>query len=360
MSCFAFSEEQWSAAWDQPLTDRPQVFASLPREAYDQLPGWNASVLKTIIDKTLAHAWAAFFDPNRKQQKDQDQFLIGNLFHCMVLEPELFEKRYITLPADAPKRPTAKQLEGPKPRKDGTYNTETKTYTDWQDAVSRGEWWKRFEIDHPHCADAQVVSNSDVELAAALANAVLLHPVLGARFTNTPENRAGNELTLTWIDVETGARCKARLDSLRCLSEALWIGDLKSAMDAGPGPDAFGRSAASYLYCLSAAWYSDATFYCREALERLFGLDEGKLIGVGRQFEFIAVEKAHPRSDFIGRYMLSADQAVMGRKLARRALREAVQAEQSGWWPGYDSALQPLELPGYAYQRMMRLAGEDE
>jgi hypothetical protein len=43
--------------------------------------------------------------------------------------------------------------------------------------------------------------------------------------------------------------------------------------------------------------------------------------------------------------------------MARRALERAVQAEASGWWPGYDSAATVLELPGYAYQKMERLAG---
>jgi len=42
--------------------------------------------------------------------------------------------------------------------------------------------------------------------------------------------------------------------------------------------------------------------------------------------------------------------------MARRALEMVVQSDASGWWPGYDSAAQPLELPGYAYQRMERLA----
>ena len=46
----------------------------------------------------------------------------------------------------------------------------------------------------------------------------------------------------------------------------------------------------------------------------------------------------------------------LGRRMARRALELVVQAEASGWWPGYDSAATALELPGYAYQRMQRLA----
>jgi hypothetical protein len=128
-------------------------------------------------------------------------------------------------------------------------------------------------------------------------------------------------------------------------------------MDAGPGPDHFGRAAANFNYCLSAAWYLDAAYFCRAAIEELLDLPEGALIMVRREFEFIAVEKAHPRPEFIGRYTLTEEQAELGRGMARRSLELCVQAAASGWWPGYDSATQPLELPPYAWKQMERLAG---
>jgi exodeoxyribonuclease VIII len=356
-------EAAWEVAWGLALTGAPQVFAGLPREAYDQLPGWNASLLKVIIKRTEAHAWGEFIDPNCKQEEDADQFLIGNLFHCRLLEPELFDQRYLALPPDAPKRPTAKQLQGPKPRKDGTINKDSQTYADWQEAVQRENWWQSLEIAAAERGDgkkaAQIVGDKDLRLGDALASAVLNHPVLGSRFADTPQNRAGNELTLTWVDSVTSARCKARLDAVRFLGDRLWIGDLKSAMDAGPGPDHFGRAAASYSYCLSAAWYRDAAQFCRAEIEVLLGLPKGALIVApkGYEFEFIAAEKIHWQPKFVGRYVLSDEQAALGRGMARRALERAVQAKASGWWPGYDSAAQPLELPGYAYQEMRRLAG---
>jgi hypothetical protein len=355
-------EAAWEETWGHTLTGAPQVFSGLPREAYDALPGWNASLLKVVLPKSPAHAWSEFINPDREQQEDAGQFLTGNLFHCRLLEPELFDQRYLVLPADAPKRPTAKQLEGPAPRKDGTVNRETKAYQEWDEAVQRENWWKSFEAKAAERGDgrkaAQIVGDEDLRLGDALARAVLSHPVLGPRFYDTPQHRAGNELTLTWVDPLTGARCKARLDAVRFLGDRLWICDLKSAMDAGPGPDHFGRAAANFDYCLSAAWYRDAAQFCRAEIEALLGLPEGALIVApnGYEFEFVAVEKAHPRPEFIGRYILSDEQAELGRRMARRALELVVQAEASGWWPGYDSAATALELPGYAYQRMQRLA----
>lgn len=354
-------EAAWAATWGHALTGAPQVFSGLPREAYDELPGWNASLLKVVLSKTPAHAWAEFINPDREITEDADQFLTGNLFHCRLLEPELFDQRYLVVPEDAPKRPTAKQLEKPRPGKGGAVNTETKAYQEWEEAARREDWWRSFEAAAAKRADgaraAQIVDSKDLQLGDALASAVLKHPVLGPRFADTPQNRAGNELTLTWIDPLTGARCKARLDAVRFLGDRLWIGDLKSAMDAGPGPDHFGRAAANFDYCLSAAWYRDAAQFCRAELEVLLGLPEGALILApnGYEFEFIATEKTHPRPEFVGRYLLSDEQAELGRRMARRALDQVVQSDASGWWPGYDSAAQPLELPGYAYQRMERL-----
>jgi hypothetical protein len=364
-------EAAWEEAWGHTLTGAPQVFSGLPREAYDQLLGWNASLLKVALSKSPAHAWSEFINPDREISEDAGQFLIGNLFHCRLLEPELFDQRYLVLPPDAPKRPTAKQLEGPKPRKDGTINKGTKTYADWEDAATREQWWQEFDAKHllngrelasaeaPARKAVQLVDAKDLQLGDALASAVLAHPVLAPRFADTPQNRAGNELTLTWRDSLTGSRCKARLDAVRFLGDRLWIGDPKSAMDAGPGPDHFGRAAANFDYCLSAAWYRDAAQVCRAGIEEVLGLPEGALILApnGYEFEFIAVEKAHPRPEFIGRYFLTDEQAELGRRMARRALNMVVQAEASGWWPGYDTATKPLELPGYTYSRMERLAG---
>lgn len=350
-------DQIWTQQYGIELSDRPQAFAGLSREAYDALPGWNASLLKVALTESPAHAWAAFLDPNREQEEERAQFLIGNLFHCRLLEPELFDSRYIALPEDAPKRPTAKQLEPPKPGRNGVVNTATKAYAAWEDAQLRKAWWDEFMASHPGAEDAQNVSAKDLALGDALANAVLAHPVLGPRFADTPQNRAGNELTLTWLDSLTGSRCKARLDAVRFLGDRLWIGDLKSAMDAGPGPDRFGRAATKFNYCLPGAWYLDGVYFCREAIEEVLGLPEGALIMVRREFEFIAVEKAHPRPEFIGRYTLTEEQAELGRGMARRSLELCVQAAASGWWPGYDSAARPLELPPYAYKQMERLAG---
>jgi hypothetical protein len=178
----------WEEAWGHKLTGAPQVFSGLPREAYDALPGWNASLLKVVLSKSPAHAWSEFINPDREITEDAGQFLIGNLFHCRLLEPELFDQRYLVLPADAPKRPTVKQLEGPKPKKDGTYNTETTAYANWQDAMVRAAWWRAFEAEHPGAGTAQDVSDKDLGLGDALAGPALTTPPRTAPAMSSPSH----------------------------------------------------------------------------------------------------------------------------------------------------------------------------
>jgi len=341
-------------AWGHTLTGAPQVFAGLPREAYDQLPGINASLIKCVVLENEAHAWRKMRDPEREED-DKDDFLVGNITHTVLLEPELFNQRYLGLPADAPSRPTAKQLESPKPKKDGSISTGTKAYTAWQEALERKEWWEHFVAENAHALTAQLVPPKLLQLGKACGQAVLAHPVLGGFFDKL--YRYLNELTLTYIDPLTGRRMKCRLDCLRLFSGLLWIGDLKTAKTAAPGPDGFARDAGNHGYLLSATFYHDATIHCREPLEKLLDLPDGALIGIVRRFEWIAIEKACPRPDFIGRHFLTEEQLESARPAVRAGIDRVVQAEASGCWLGYDSAAQPLQLGPYAYQKMQRLAG---
>jgi hypothetical protein len=330
------------------------VFSGLPCEAYDQLPGINASLIKYVLLENEAHAWRKMRDPEREEEEDKGDFLVGNITHTVALEPELYNQRYLGLPADAPPRPTTKQLESPKARKDGTINTESKAYAAWQDAQERKKWWEQFEAENAHASTAQLVPPKLEQLGKACGQALLDHPVLGGYFSK--QYRHLNELTLTYVDSFTRKRMKCRLDCLRLLTGQLWIGDLKTARTAAPGPDGFARDAGKLGYLLSATFYHDFTIHCREPLEKLLGLRNGDLIGINRRFEWIAIEKACPAHDFIGRHFLTEEQLEAARPAVQAGINRVIQAESSGYWPGYDSAAKPLELPGYAYQRMERLA----
>lgn len=294
------------------------VLPAMPRQDYEKLKGWNASLLKVAITRTPAHAWHAFLSPDRPPSKDSPAFRIGTLLHQALLEPD-----------------------------------------EWQAIVpcTNGPTTKAFaEAAKAAAADGKTIAQANEhQLAAAMAEAVHQHAALGQWFKPTPENLQLNELTLHWIDQTSGHQCKGRLDAVRITDDEILILDLKTTADASTSE--FGKSAANYHYLLQAAFYADGLFHCARSLEQVLGLPEGALIGRPVAFEFVAIEKEQPYQ--VARYRLTNDQASMGRRLYRRALQAVVAASELGWWPGYDIAPVPLELPPWAWMHLEHLAAED-
>lgn len=325
------------------LSDAPQALPCLPRETYDNLQGWNASLLKLALRKTPAHAYAAYFDPNRPERKSTDAFDIGNLLHALLLEPENIEALFIREPDDLPRRPTEKQLTDGANSKPGT-----KARAAWEDAHARERQWQAFLAS---VGDRTVVKPKDYDMALAMEAAVEKHPGIRPCFRPEPAQaglfRQLNELTLTFIDPVSGHRLKARIDALRATADSLQLIDLKSTADASP--EAFGKSAANFDYILSGAFYHDAVDACRLPLAELIGVDAEWLATLPITVEFICPEKAYPFQ--VARYGLTPDHLELGREQYRQALDLVVNAAELDYWPGYDSGIQPLQLPGWAWGR---------
>lgn len=318
----------------------PQAFLGLPRELYDAMPGWNGSLLKIAYKRTPAHAWAAYRDPLAPQREDTAAFRIGSLTHAAILEPERFLAEYVVLPPDAPRRPTDKQLVDGKDSKPGT-----KANDAWLEAQVRKAWWDEFDT---RTSGTEVISAADYDLVAQLSGKVLKHPGLQPFFA--PDRIHGsqlNELTLTWLDPETGHRCKARIDALRYLGQSLRAFELKSAQDGGPEP--FGTAVVRYDYLLAAAFYHDAIDHCRGAIAEALGGDRRLFDNLPIGFEYVVCEKEYP---FLpARYEVDEDQLLIGRRQYREALDKVTTAEELGYWPGYDQAAVPLVLPVW-FERM--------
>jgi hypothetical protein len=341
------NEVEWQQKWGIKLLDSPQVFCKLPREAYDGLPGINSSLIKEVSTNTLAHAYRKYIDPNRPPQEKKDAFIQGSIAHAMALEWDEFDKRY-SLPPGLPSRPTSKQLEEP------TEFTKTgkpaKAHETWKEYKAIEDQWLEWEKDNP---GVEVVSQVNYDKGADCANALLSHPVLKYRYAKTEEHRALNEITFTYIDPVTKKRVKARLDSVRICNDHIWIGDIKTAPDAGEGADHFGKSIASFGYIIQAAFYHDAVWYCRAALEQNLGLEEGSLIILPIVFEWVAIEKQIPMPEFIGRYYMTEEQLGDGRRLYRLAVDRISRSYAIDYWPGCDTAAKPAVLPGW-YGRVVQ------
>jgi hypothetical protein len=161
----------------------------------------------------------------------------------------------------------------------------------------------------------------DLLQASRVACAVKAHALAGPILSEGEP-----EVSLYWIDAETGVTCRGRIDWLR--DNALV--DLKTVGRYGDAvPAKFGRSAASFDYPMQAAFYSDGYY---------------ALTGVRLPFLTIAVELDPPHFVTVGWY--SDDDLEIGRERMRQALAIYAERESSGVWAD-PPEIQTIPLPGY-------------
>lgn len=161
--------------------------------------------------------------------------------------------------------------------------------------------------------DSQVLTLEQHEKVTSAADAVMSHPTVREMLELTePDDR---ELSIFWIDAETGVYCKARVDALA--RKIATINDLKSARCAQPG--FWIRQAKTLGYDLQGAFYLEA---CTQA-----GIEVDA-------FKSIVFEKEGPYCVNWAHF----DPEIL--KLAARAnqacLRRYAECLASGEWPGYD------------------------
>jgi len=177
--------------------------------------------------------------------------LFGSAFHCYILENELFEKRFITIDDDAPRRPTLKQRNAKKPS---------------ENTIIAVDFWDRF---NERARGKEIISTDDLETIKRMHDALYAHE---------PAMELINEITevekpLLWDDDITGIGMKGKMDGC---NEDMTI-DLKTCMNAHP--DNFTIDAFNNAYHRQAALYMDG--------RGLSKMNKG-------DFYFIACEKEPP------------------------------------------------------------------
>lgn len=256
---------------------------------YHADPAVSASHLHAIA-KSPQHYFSRFLDPHRQPVEPTAAMRLGSLVHCAVLEPEELHKRYSTcLPRN------------------------TKAGKEQAAALA--------------AADIEAVTESDMDLALAMAVSVRSHPVAAELLSVGIA-----EQSVWWDDDATGLRCKCRPDWV----SGLTIVDLKTTTDASPA--GFARSVAQYGYHVQQAHYLDSH--------------------IADRFIFLAVEKTFPYCVAI--YELDADAVAVGKQLQQAALQQIANCHTAQAWPGYTDQIQTLSLPRWAQQTTeLALSPED-
>lgn len=228
----------------------------------------------------------------RAEFQQTPALLIGSAAHVRILEPELYPSQYAVW--DGPDKRT-------KAGKDA---------------------WAAFQEEHDGKEILTADQSAQVE---AMAEAVFAHPAAklltdGAR-----------EQSVYWRDKDSGVLCKCRPDYLRADGTII---DLKTAISAER--DAFQRAAFNFGYHTSGDFYL-------EGVREVLGVADAP-------FVFLVVEKEPPYA--VAVYVLSADQANLGRRQWRRGLEIYAECERTGQWPGYPTAIEPLGLPAWAARQL--------
>lgn len=277
----------------------------MDNDAYHAADGISCSHLKDV-EAGERHYWHKRINPNREPEaQDPGAKLLGSATHCAILEPDFLTSRYVSVPEDAPKRPTSTQLAAAKPS---------------AATLEQIAWWQDFEAQ---AAGKEILPFEAWKNCIGMRDAVLAHPVASKLLADIQ-----TEQTFFAIDPETGTLIKSRPDAMNA-RRGLMV-DVKSARDASP--DGFGKQAANLRYDLQPPWYQDVV---KAAI--------GESLPI---WAFVAVESTAPYC--IGVYYVEEGDIHASRADARRLLNKILACRASGVWPDYtwDKAL-PLKLPAW-------------
>lgn len=259
---------------------------------YRNYPAVSRSELWRIRESPQKFAWYKQHPP-----EPTPALLFGQVFHKLVLEPDLFEQEFAVAP-DCDRRTKAGKRA-----------------------------WADFRMEAQGKA---VVPNEMFQQAVKMRDSILSVP-LAAKLL-----RGRAEVPFFWTDPITGEKCKCRIDLLNDSLSNPVIVDLKSTTDAGT--DAFVKSAINYGYDLQAAMYS-----------------EGVEANIMQKplFVFIAAEKEPPYAVNI----FQADELLIrrGLRIFRELLEVYHDCKVSGNWYGYlgkNNQINNLALPSWAARDM--------
>ena len=197
--------------------------------------GWSKSPLHASVVNTI---------------ESTRSLSLGRLVHCGKLEPQNLLDNYAVMPAfeNDPENTTGKG----------------------ERSTSKATAYYKAKVEEFQTVNAgkEIVTKDDLQVMQDCLRSL-------SRSQRAREYLEGGryELTVIWIDPETGLKCKARLD---CLNESNHrITDLKTTMDAA----SFDRSVGAYEYDRQAAFYLDGANHA--------GLEV-------YEFAFVVVENSSP------------------------------------------------------------------
>lgn len=272
--------------WDN---EHPGIYRGIPEDVYHASPLLSNSKIQPMIRKCPA----AFFHNLGEPMETKEDMAIGGCFHKLLLEPAEFRERYV--------------VGGINPKTLQSYGYDTQAFTEASDKAS--------------AAGKVLMRTQWTDKVQGMADAVLAHPDI------RPILEAGGEreLSMIWVDQETGEKLRARIDYKSSLKMFV---DFKKTSDAGFG---FDSSINQYGYIEQMSMYHDGWL---------------ALTGESNDAWLIPVEDSAPYLVGTVRFAPSGDNNYegtetsswlhCGRNSYRAAIRKIQECRRKGDWPGYE------------------------
>ena len=261
------------------------------QEAYFGTPALSNSGITQIKDCP-----ARFKHGQTAIRRQTDAFLFGGVFHCLALEPEEANKRYLLKKEDG-KTKAGKEEKA--------------------SAESNG-----LELVKPDMFGS----------AQSMAKSVIAHKYAGGLIRRATHK----ETSIYWQESINGhaINCKARLDAILDINSdgiTTMALDLKSTQNASP--QAIQRDIYKYGYHRQAAWYL-------RALLAVHGQE------TSNAFSFVFVEKEPPH--IVTPVVMSQDAIAAGDEECQRYMAVYAECMASGEWPAYTNEIIEIDLPELA------------
>ncbi|HDC2062460.1 TPA: exodeoxyribonuclease VIII [Salmonella enterica] len=265
---------------------QPGIYYDIPNEAYHAGPGVSKSQLDDIADTPAIYLWRKNAPVDTEKTKSLDT---GTAFHCRVLEPEEFSKRFIIAPE---------------------FNRRT----------SAGKEEEKTFLEECARTGRTVLTAEEGRKIELMYQSVMALP-LGQWLV---ESAGYAESSVYWEDPETGILCRCRPDKI--IPEFHWIMDVKTTADI----QRFRTAYYDYRYHVQDAFYSDG--YRAQFGER-------------PTFVFLVASTTAECGRYpVEIFMMGEDAKLAGQREYRRNLQTLAECLNNDEWP----AIKTLSLPRWA------------
>ncbi|EHA9560404.1 exonuclease VIII, partial [Salmonella enterica subsp. enterica] len=269
-----------------PDNIQPGIYYDIPNEAYHAGPGVSKSQLDDIADTPAIYLWRKNAPVDTEKTKTLDT---GTAFHCRILEPEEFSKRFIIAPE---------------------FNRRT----------SAGKEEEKTFLEECARTGRTVFTAEEGRKIELMYQSVMALP-LGQWLV---ESAGYAESSVYWEDPETGILCRCRPDKI--IPEFHWIMDVKTTADI----QRFRTAYYDYRYHVQDAFYSDG--YRAQFGER-------------PTFVFLVASTTAECGRYpVEIFMMGEDAKLAGQREYRRNLQTLAECLNNDEWP----AIKTLSLPRWA------------